>query len=81
MMPKRHVSKRDGIACSQHDSPNKLNNQHNWENLYDHATSYMNLEFDNELDIHMNFQNYEESDYNIDMDYASRLLLITCSRS
>jgi hypothetical protein len=41
----------------------------------------MNLEFDNELDIHMNFQNYEESDYNIDMDYASRLLLITCSRS
>lgn len=26
----------------------------------------------------MNFQNYEESEYNIDMDFASHLLLIMC---
>ena len=38
-IPNKYVLKKMWTMCSKYDDHSKLNNQHIWENLYDHLIS------------------------------------------
>ena len=59
--------------CPKYANHSRLNSQHDWEDLINRfMIARKNLRFDNELDYHMNPENYEANGYEHDLD-----LLIT----
>ena len=45
-----------------------LNVRIDWGTFLDHLNEHNNLHVDKEQDMHMNSKNYEENDYNLDLD-------------
>ena len=67
----RDVANIDWIVCSNYDNHSKLNGQHVFLFFIwgpnDHLMSMRIFAFNNERDIDISFENYEESGFGIDL--------------
>ena len=64
--------KRDWNSCLKYDYLYRLNSQQNGGNLYEHFDEHKNLHFHNE-DIYISSNNYEESEYDLNLDLLTIL--------
>ena len=53
--------------------------RHDSEDLCDHLINMKTFTLMMKKDIHLSFKNHEESCYDLDLDFASHLIVIACS--
>ena len=65
----------DSTMYTKYENHSRLNCQHNQRDLYESWPfhEHESLYFEDEYDIHMNFENYKESGYNLDLDLLTIL--------